>query len=118
VVYASLRRVGVRLEKVSLRCVRRWLVISLLFWFVYGVYLYAHARSTLGSCVFDAAPYRQNLFDVEGQRVQQSQRFLSSFANAAKDEVYRDVPGPKELCMVITTVDRHGARCALQPILR
>ncbi len=93
VVYSSLRRVGVRFETVSLRCIRRWLVISLLSWLVYGLFLYFHARSTLGSCVFDAAPYRQTLFELENQRVQHSLRYLSSFANTAKEEGHQDVPG-------------------------
>jgi hypothetical protein len=114
VIYSSLRRLGVRLEAVNLRCIRRWLVISLLSWLVYGLYLYSHARSALGSCSFDAGSYRQSLFELEGQRVQHSLRFLSSFANAAKDEAHQDASEPKELCMVITTVDRHGARYLLQ----
>jgi hypothetical protein len=94
----------------------RWGLVAVVAWAIYGLLLYGHARQVLGSCAFDTVPLRDHLFEIDAQRTERAFLFFSQLAQQSKDtpQYQKGTKERNELCMVISTVDRHGPRYLLQ----
>jgi hypothetical protein len=92
----------------------RWVLVALVLWAVYGLFLYGHARNVEGSCAFDPGPYRQHLEEVDRQHTREAELVIKNLIASSPAEGASRIGTKKDLCVVISTVDRPGARYLLQ----